>query len=74
MMGAALCAGVVILYSAWRQLRPAIFELADIPSDPDLTQSVPTRNEWLRAIEHTQSRDLRRSIYRTRLQGFNQHR
>jgi cation diffusion facilitator family transporter len=27
---AALCAGVVILYNAWHQLRPAVLELADI--------------------------------------------
>jgi divalent metal cation (Fe/Co/Zn/Cd) transporter len=50
---AALCAGVVILYRAWHQLRAAIFELADIAPDPDMTQSVPTRNECLLAIEHT---------------------
>ena len=37
---AALCAGVVILYDAWHQLRPAIFELADIAPDPDITARV----------------------------------
>ena len=71
---AALYAGLVMLYSAWHQLRPATFELADIAPDPDMTQSVPTRNEWLLAIEQRTSRDLRRSIYRNRLQGFDQHR
>jgi divalent metal cation (Fe/Co/Zn/Cd) transporter len=33
---AALCAGVVILYNALRQLRPAVFELADIAPDPGI--------------------------------------
>jgi cation diffusion facilitator family transporter len=37
---AALCAGVVILYNAWHQLRPAILELADIAPDPDIRTSV----------------------------------
>jgi cation diffusion facilitator family transporter len=37
---AALCAGVVILYNAWHQLRPAIFELADIAPDPDIATRV----------------------------------
>ena len=37
---AALCAGVVILFNAWRQLRPAIQELGDIAPDPDITTRV----------------------------------
>jgi cation diffusion facilitator family transporter len=37
---AALCAGVVILYNAWHQLRPAILELADIAPDPGITARV----------------------------------
>jgi cation diffusion facilitator family transporter len=37
---AALCAGVVILYNAFHQLRPAILELADVAPDPDITTRV----------------------------------
>jgi len=37
---AALCAAVVILYTAGIQLRPAILELADIAPDPDITAKV----------------------------------
>jgi cation diffusion facilitator family transporter len=37
---AALGAGVVILYNAWRQLRPAMLELADAAPDPDLNARV----------------------------------
>jgi cation diffusion facilitator family transporter len=37
---AALCAGVVILYNAWHQLRPAMLELADVAPDPDITTRV----------------------------------
>jgi cation diffusion facilitator family transporter len=37
---AALCAGVVILYNAWHQLRPAVFELADIAPDAGITARV----------------------------------
>jgi cation diffusion facilitator family transporter len=39
---AALCAGLVILYNAWHQLRPAVFELADIAADPSITARVKT--------------------------------
>jgi cation diffusion facilitator family transporter len=37
---AALCAGVVVLYNAWHQMRPAILELGDIAPDPDITARV----------------------------------
>jgi hypothetical protein len=37
---AALCAGVVILYNTFRQLRPAVLELADIAADPGITARV----------------------------------
>jgi cation diffusion facilitator family transporter len=37
---AALCAGVVVLYNAWRQLRPAVLELGDSAPDPDITARV----------------------------------
>jgi divalent metal cation (Fe/Co/Zn/Cd) transporter len=37
---AALCAGVVILYNAWRQLRPAVLELEDIAPDPGIAVRV----------------------------------
>ena len=33
---AALCAALVILYNAWKQLRPAVLELADIAPDVSL--------------------------------------
>src|SRR5450755_1218962 len=37
---AALGAAVVILYNAWKQLRPAVLELADIAPDPEITTRV----------------------------------
>ena len=37
---AALCAGVVVLYNAWYQMRPAILELGDIAPDPGITARV----------------------------------
>ena len=38
---AALCAALVIVYNAWKQLRPAVRELADIA--PDLSMEVQVR-------------------------------
>lgn len=37
---AALCAALVILYNAWKQMRPAVRELADIAPDPTLEAQV----------------------------------
>lgn len=37
---AALCASLVILYNAWKQMRPAIYELADHIPDPTLETQV----------------------------------
>jgi cation diffusion facilitator family transporter len=37
---AAVCAALVILYSAWKQLRPAILELGDIAPDTTLEAQV----------------------------------
>jgi len=37
---AALSAALVILYNAWRQLRPAILELGDVAPDPTLETRV----------------------------------
>ena len=37
---AALCASVVILYNAWKQMRPALFELTDQAPDPTLETKV----------------------------------
>ena len=37
---AALGAACVILYNAWRQLRPAIFELGDVAPDPNIEARV----------------------------------
>lgn len=39
---AALCASVVILYNAWKQVRPALFELTDQAPDPTLEAKVRT--------------------------------
>jgi cation diffusion facilitator family transporter len=38
---AAICAALVIVYNAWKQLRPAVLELADIA--PDLTLETQVR-------------------------------
>ena len=37
---AALCAALVILYNAWKQMRPALFELTDQAPDPTLESQV----------------------------------
>jgi len=37
---AALCAALVILYNAWKQLRPAVLELSDVAPDPNLEAQV----------------------------------
>ncbi|HXJ91671.1 MAG TPA: cation diffusion facilitator family transporter [Terriglobia bacterium] len=37
---AALCAAALILYNAWRQLRPAVLEIADIAPDASLEAQV----------------------------------
>jgi len=37
---AAVCAAVVILYNAWRQLRPALLELFDTAPDPNIEAQV----------------------------------
>jgi cation diffusion facilitator family transporter len=37
---AALCAALVILYNAWKQLRPAVLELADIAPDESMEAQV----------------------------------
>jgi cation diffusion facilitator family transporter len=37
---AALCAALVILYNAWKQLRPAVLELADIAPDASMETQV----------------------------------
>jgi cation diffusion facilitator family transporter len=37
---AAICAALVILYSAWKQLRPAFLELGDVAPDPGLEAQV----------------------------------
>ena len=37
---AALCASVVILYNAWKQMRPALLELTDQAPDPTLETKV----------------------------------
>jgi cation diffusion facilitator family transporter len=37
---AALCAALVILYNAWKQLRPAVLELADIAPDVSMEAQV----------------------------------
>ena len=37
---AALCAALVILYNAWKQLRPAVLELGDIAPDPRLETKI----------------------------------
>lgn len=37
---AALCAALIILYNAWRQLRPAVLELGDIAPDRGLEAQV----------------------------------
>lgn len=37
---AALCAALVILYNAWKQLRPAILELTDIAPHPSIEEQV----------------------------------
>jgi cation diffusion facilitator family transporter len=37
---AALCAALVILYNAWKQLRPAVLELADIAPDASMEARV----------------------------------
>jgi cation diffusion facilitator family transporter len=37
---AALCAAMVILYNAWKQLRPAVLELADIAPDVSMEAQV----------------------------------
>ena len=37
---AAICAALVILYNAWRQLRPAVLELADIAPDMSVEAQV----------------------------------
>jgi cation diffusion facilitator family transporter len=39
---AALCASLVILYNAWKQLRPAVRELADIAPDVSMEAQVRT--------------------------------
>ena len=39
---AALCAALVILYNAWKQLRPAVLELADIAPDVSMEAQVRT--------------------------------
>ena len=39
---AALCASVIILYNAWKQMRPALFELTDRTPDPTLEARVRT--------------------------------
>jgi cation diffusion facilitator family transporter len=39
---AAVCAAVVILYNAWRQLRPALLELFDTAPDPNIEARVRT--------------------------------
>ena len=39
---AALCAALVILYNAWKQLRPALLELADIAPDESMEAQVRT--------------------------------
>ncbi len=39
---AALCAALVILYNAWKQLRPAVLELADIAPDLNMEAQVRT--------------------------------
>jgi cation diffusion facilitator family transporter len=37
---AAVCAAMVILYNSWKQMRPAILELADIAPDPTMEAQV----------------------------------
>lgn len=37
---AAVCAALVILYNAWKQLRPAVLELGDTAPDPSLEAQV----------------------------------
>jgi cation diffusion facilitator family transporter len=39
---AALCASLVILYNAWKQMRPALFELTDHTPDPTLEAQIRT--------------------------------
>jgi cation diffusion facilitator family transporter len=39
---AALCAALVILYNAWKQLRPSVLELADIAPDLNMEAQVRT--------------------------------
>ena len=39
---AALCAALLILYNAWKQLRPAVLELADIAPDVSMEERVKT--------------------------------
>jgi cation diffusion facilitator family transporter len=38
----AVCAALVVLYHGWKQLRPAVLELADIAPDPNLESQVRT--------------------------------
>jgi cation diffusion facilitator family transporter len=37
---AALCAALLILYNAWKQLRPAVLELADVAPDVSMEEKV----------------------------------
>jgi cation diffusion facilitator family transporter len=37
---AAICAALVILYNAWRQMRPAVLELSDIAPNPGMEAQV----------------------------------
>jgi cation diffusion facilitator family transporter len=37
---AALCGALVIFYNAWKQIRPAVLELADIAPDPTLEAQI----------------------------------
>ena len=37
---AALCAGIVIIYNAWKQTKPALWEITDTAPDPSLESKV----------------------------------
>jgi divalent metal cation (Fe/Co/Zn/Cd) transporter len=39
---ASACAALIVLYNAWKLLRPAVLELADIGPDPSLESQVRT--------------------------------
>jgi hypothetical protein len=75
---ASACAARIVLYNAWKLLRPAVLELADIGTDPEPgitgqnNSRACTGPPWVGQVLHSQNgiQLLRRPSYRVGGQLF----